>query len=241
MKFILDTHMHTISSGHAYSSLEEMVAAAKKKGLELIAITDHGPKMPGSVDEIYFRNFRVIPRKIDGIEVLMGAEVNIMNHEGKLDIRPSVLKEMDLVIVSMHHPCIASGSVEENTNTFIELMKLPYVHIIGHPDNPAYPIDIEKFVDAAKEYNTLIEVNNSSLKPDSFRQGSREICHEMLKICEKKGVSIVMGTDAHISYDVGNFTYALEIIEGADFPDELIVNTSVDKLKDFLQKKKDMY
>lgn len=240
MKFVLDTHCHSIASGHAYSSIQEMTVEAKKRGLELIGITEHGPKMPGSVDEIYFRNFRVIPREINGVEVLMGTEVNIMSHEGKLDIRPKVLEKLDIVIASLHTPCIPSGTVEENTDTFINLMKLPYIHIIGHPDNPAYPIDIEKFVMAAKEYNTLIEVNNSSLKPDSFRTGSVEVCHKLLKVCRDKGANIVMGSDSHISYDVGNFCYAWEIVKKFDFPEEMIMNTSVERLKDFLQKKKNL-
>lgn len=238
MKFVLDTHCHSIASGHAYSSIQEMAKQAKEIGFKLIGITEHGPKMPGSVDEIYFRNFRVIPREINGVEVLMGAEVNIMNHEGKLDIRPKVLEELDIVIASLHTPCIASGTVEENTNTFIKLMKLPYIHIIGHSGNPAYPIDIEKFVKAAKEYNTLIEVNNSSLKPDSFRVGSREICYNILKTCRDEGVNIVMGSDAHISYDIGNFSYARELVEELNFPAEMVMNTSADRLKAFLQKKK---
>ena len=58
MKILLDTHSHTIASGHAYSTINEMAYSANKKGLKLLCITDHAPKMPGAPDSVYFRNFK---------------------------------------------------------------------------------------------------------------------------------------------------------------------------------------
>ena len=48
MKYILDTHTHTLASGHAYSTIDEMIQAAADKGLKLYALTEHAPAMPGS-------------------------------------------------------------------------------------------------------------------------------------------------------------------------------------------------
>lgn len=236
MKLILDTHCHTISSGHAYSTIQEMAAYAKKIGFKLIAITDHGPKMPGSAHMLHFKNLRVVPKEIEGVEILKGVEVNIMNHEGRLDVPEGVLKNLDIVIASLHQPCIKPGKVEENTNVLINLMKLPYIHIIGHPGNPAYPVDIEKLINAAKEYKTLIEINNSSLKPETFRVGSKENCYNILKACRDKGVGVVVGSDAHMAYSIGNFSVALEMIKDLNVPEDLVMNTSVDRLKAYLQK-----
>lgn len=236
MKFILDTHCHSIASGHAYSTIQEMAAYAKEIGFKLIAITDHGPKMPGSAHEVYFKNLRVVPKEISGVEILKGVEVNIMNYEGKLDMPEEVLKELDLVIASLHQPCIKPGSMEENTNVFINLMKLPYIHILGHTGNPSYPIDIERLTNAAKENRVLIEINNSSLEPGSFRTGSKENCYNILKACRDKGLGVVVGSDAHMAYHVGNFSIAKEMIKDLNVPEELIINTSVDRLKAYLNK-----
>ncbi|SES88378.1 putative hydrolase [Natronincola peptidivorans] len=238
MNLLLDTHCHTLASGHAYSTIEEMATYAKKIGFKLIAITDHGPKMPGSAHILYFKNLRVVPKEIDGVEILKGAEANIMNHEGKLDLSESVLKNLDIVIASLHQPCIKPGTMEQNTNTLISLMRLPYIHIIGHPGNPAYPVDVEKLVKAAKESSTLIEINNSSLKPETFRTGSKENCYNILKACRDEGVAVTIGSDAHISYDIGNFSVAKNMMEDLNMPEELITNTSVDRLKAQIKKKK---
>lgn len=239
MEFVLDTHCHSLASGHAYSTIQEMAAYAKEIGFHLIAITDHGPKMPGGPHALHFRNLRVVPKEIGGVEILKGIEVNIMNHEGRLDVSEGVLKDLDIVIASLHQPCIKPGTVEENTNVLIHLMKLPYIHIIGHPGNPAYPIDIERFTNAAKEHEILIEINNSSLKPETFRVGSKENCYNILKACRDKGVSVVVGSDAHISYHIGNFSVAKEMIQDLNVPEELVMNTSVEKLKTYLKNRRE--
>ena len=84
MKFVADTHTHTISSGHAYSTLDELVKEASKKGLEVIAITDHTPAMPGGAHAFHFANLRIIPKEMYGVRILRGAETNIMDYEGHI-------------------------------------------------------------------------------------------------------------------------------------------------------------
>ena len=82
MKIIADTHSHTLASGHAYSTIKEMAAAAKARGLKALALTEHAPEMPGTCGLFYFQNLDVVPRECDGIRLLMGAEVNIMDPDG---------------------------------------------------------------------------------------------------------------------------------------------------------------
>ena len=62
MKIIADTHAHTLASGHAYSTIKEMAAAAKAKGLKALALTEHAPEMPGTCGLFYFQNLDVVPR-----------------------------------------------------------------------------------------------------------------------------------------------------------------------------------
>ena len=91
MNDIMDLHTHTTASGHAYSTLSEMIRAAADRKLALYGCSDHGPKMAGTTHPSYFINFRVIPRVRFGVHVLMGAELNIMDTDGRVDLPPSTL------------------------------------------------------------------------------------------------------------------------------------------------------
>ena len=64
---LLDVHTHSIVSGHAYSSIQEMAVAASEKGLKILGITEHAPELPGACDPIYFRNLHVVPREMYGV------------------------------------------------------------------------------------------------------------------------------------------------------------------------------
>ena len=77
MKLVADLHTHTVASGHAYCSVNEMAQAAADVGLEMIAITDHGPNMPGGPHLYHFGNIHVVPSVIAGARVLKGVEANI--------------------------------------------------------------------------------------------------------------------------------------------------------------------
>ena len=234
MRFELDLHCHTIASGHAYSTIQENAKSASEKGLKLIGLTDHAPKMPGAPHIFYFHNLKVVPETMYGVRILKGAEVNIIDRNGSVDLDDYTLKSLDLVIASLHPPCINFGTIEENTKTIIGAIRNPRINVIGHPDDSRFPLDYERIVKEAKENNTLLEVNNSSLNPNSFRLDSVKNCTRMLELCIKYKTSIVIGSDSHISCDVGNFSNAQKILEDMDFPEDLIVNTSIERLKNYI-------
>ena len=238
MKFVLDTHSHPLASGHAYSTVKELVEQAASIGLELLAITDHAPAMPGSTHPFYFGNVSAIPSKINGVEILKGVEANILNVQGEIDMETTLLEALDLVIASFHPPCYKAGTKEENTHAMIETMKNPYVHIIGHPDDSRFPLDYETIVKAAKKYGVLLEVNSSSLRPDHFRQGARENISTYISYCKKYRAPITVGSDAHFYTDVGNLQRAYDLLQELEMPEELIANTSVERLKQYLKRKK---
>lgn len=231
---ILDAHTHTIASGHAYSTLQEMITSAQNKNLKLLGITEHTPNMPGSCSEIYFYNFKVIPRKQNNLLIRLGAEINIMDFEGNMDLSEKAFNKIDYGIASLHDLCIEPGSQEQNTNAILMAMKHPKVKIIGHPDNGFYPINYEKIVQAAKEYHVLLELNNSSIHPETGRLNSRENMQTMLKYCLHYQTNLIIDSDAHIANDVGNHQYVHEILTAMNFPSTLIVNTSVDKFKEYI-------
>lgn len=214
-------------SGHAYGTIEENIQYAKKAGLDMIAITDHGPKMPGGPHKFYFHNFHSIPREIDGIQVLMGIEANIMSYDGILDLDEKRLKKMDLVIASLHEKCIPFGSMEENTQAVIQVAKNPDVDILGHLDDPRYPIDVEAVVRVAKETGTWIELNNASFHFDNARyQVGHHCLSNIMRECQKQNAMITIGSDAHYPSLIGGFSKAVNFLKSLGFKKELIVNTN---------------
>ena len=231
---VMDLHTHTLASGHAYSTILEMAQAARDKGLQLLAMTEHGPAMRGSCQHTYFENIKVIPRERYGVQTLFGVELNILDPEGHVDIEERLLPAMDICVASLHIPCYAPRSMEENTNAYIRAMENPYVNIIGHPDDPRYPIDLKAVVEAAKENHVILEMNNSSLAPTSFRKATKEGYLEFLELCQSYDQPIIMDSDAHVDIDVGNHCYVSEILEEAHFPEHLIMNTDVEKVKPYL-------
>jgi len=235
MIFESDTHCHTIASGHAYSTISEMASRASERGLKLIAMTDHGPAMPDAPGVTHFRNLRVLPKFLSGVEVFRGAEANIMDKDGTLDLPDQVLQELDLVIASLHMPCIKPGNRQENTQALIRAAAHPSVHILGHTGNPLFPIDQYALVAAVKKYRKLLEINNSSLQPHSFRKGSLENCLQILALCRDMDVPVVLGSDAHVAWDVGNFEKAEAMIKKVEMSERLILSTSVPRLKRYMK------
>lgn len=234
MRDVLDLHTHTIASGHAYNTINEMVAAAEKGGLEVLGITEHAPAMPGTCSAMYFSNLRVLPRKKQGIRILYGTELNILDYEGHVDMEGTLLADMDVVIASLHLPCLSPGTKEENTRAYLNVMKNPWVNIIGHPDDSRYPVDYQALVEGAKEHGKLLEMNNSSLSPNSYRQDAGENYCRMLELCKSFQAPIIISSDAHVDLDVGNHGYALRYLEELDFPEELVVNAHPELLESYV-------
>jgi putative hydrolase len=236
LRIVVDSHTHTISSGHAYSTIQEIAREASGRGLEMIAITDHGPSMIGAPCAVHFGNLRVVPEEIYGIRVLKGIEANIIKFDGTIDLQDNYLKRLDFVMASFHDLCIEPGSVEENTLAMVNALKNPLVDAIAHPGNPQFQVDIGKVVETAKEFNKVLEINNHSF---TVRAGSEKNCMEFAVKCKEKGVKVICGSDAHISFDIGNFGKIKELFKKFDMPEELVLSTSKEAfLKYVLSKKK---
>ncbi len=238
MNLIADLHCHTVASGHAYSTLLEMITSAKEKGLEVLAITDHGPALPGSPHLYHFGNMKVFTKEMHGVRILRGVEANIVDYDGSIDMPTRYLKNLDIVLAGFHNICYPGGSIEQNTNALINAMENPYVDIIVHPGNPEYPIDIKRFVKAAKELNVLVEINNSSFSVS--RAGSRKNCLEIAQEVAKVKGMVSFGSDAHIFYDVGNFDHCFKTAKEANLEENQIINADLRKLEKFLSRKENI-
>lgn len=242
MKIFVDTHCHTIASGHAYSTVMELANCAKSNGLKMFAMTDHGPAMPGGPHLFYISNQRIIPRIINDIVILKGVELNILDSNGNVDVSNKALSELDFVIASLHDVCIKPMDIEYNTNALLNVMDNPYVDVLGHIGNPIFPIDVDKVLKKAKEKNILIEINNSSLRPDKkSRGGSKENCYKIAKRANELGVKILLSTDSHIALDIGIVNHSIDLVESVSYDKSLIINSNLDSFLEFLKSKNKKY
>lgn len=242
MHYEADTHTHTLASGHAYNTIMEMVQAAAAKGLKALAVTDHtrgipGHAMDGAPAEVYFKNTQVIPREICGIRLLMGAEVNILNG-GSIDLGERALKCLDIVIASIHRQCYDDEGIEKNTAAMLKVIENPYVDILGHPDGSDWPLDYEQLVARAAKTGVIFELNENSYRDPSLRKNCKENQMTYLALCKKYGVPVSIGSDAHFMDVVGQHEHNEVILKEADFPMELVMNTSAEKLINYLKARK---
>lgn len=238
IKDVLDVHTHTLASGHAYSTIRENAARAAEKGLELLGITEHAPKLLGSCQWLYFSNLHVVDRHAYDVELLLGVELNILDAQGHVDLEKRLLKQMDVAIASLHTPCFRAGSREYNTQACLNAMKNPWVNILGHPDDPRFPVDMRAIVQCAREYGVLLEVNNNSLGQGGSRRNCRPVDEEMLRLCVEYDAPVIMGSDAHVDTDVGRHGEALALLQEVNFPERLVVNRSVEELKKYVNRYK---
>jgi len=226
--------MHTLVSGHAYGTIREMVQSAKERGLQLIGISEHAPGIPGTVNPFYYLNLQVIPHFINGIEVIHGCEINVLN-SGKLSLEQKYIDRLDYAIIGIHQQCYEDEGKEKNTKNIIECMKNDKVHFVSHPDDDHTPLDYKMLVKAAKQYQIALEVNNSSLVKKEKRLNCYENYKTMLSLCEQYQVPIIVSSDAHDPSWVGEFELAYQLLEQLNFDENLILNNDIEKLKQFIK------
>lgn len=237
-RYEFDIHTHTIASGHgSNATITDMAKAAKAHNLKMLGISDHGPATLGGGRTSYFRNLRYAQKERLGIRMLYGAEANIINRKGDLDLGDDILKGLDYTIVSMHHPIIRTETVEENTATYINAIKNPYVTVVGHCDDTNFPIDPFRLFAAAMKYHVLLEINNSSLSPEGYRGDTKFTDLIILNLSVHFNYPVLFSSDSHGKEHVGDFTYAREAAKLSGVPDHLILNRSAKAFLRFLGEK----
>lgn len=232
MNFLIDMHTHTNTTPHAYSSLEENIRAGKEKGIKIIANTMHGPYLQDSPHWWAIANQRTLPDYIDGVRILKSVEANVVNIDGELDINDKIIEICDIVIGGFHSiPEYGdTNDINKNTKAIVNVIQNNVVDILVHLGNPEFPIDYEKVVIAAKKHNVAIEINNGSLT--TSRAGSKPNCKKIMELCFEHKPFISLGSDAHFSTLIGEFTEAVKLI--GTYDKELILNTNEEKLKEFV-------
>ena len=233
MRLLADLHTHTVASGHAYSTLTENARAARARGLELIAVTDHGPSVPQGAHHWYFWNLKVVPSMLDGVRILKGCEANVVpDSENGLDLPDQVLSLLDFVAVGFHPTTgFDTPDRERNTEALLRVMANPLVDQITHPGNEdEFPLDLNRIVEAAVRHDVILELNDHSFHPASSRSGSTEREREFAHAAYDAGAPISIGSDAHYALHVGHFDAALTVANELGIADDRIVNRDAESV-----------
>ncbi len=233
---IADMHTHTIASSHAYGTVKEMAEAAHDCGLDAIAITDHGPKMPDAPHPWHFDNMTTLPREIAGVRVFRGMEANILNGDGETDIKDVKKERLEWVVASFHPPLVGNHLPEDAcTNAWLHVIQNPYIDAMGHSGDPRYRYDYERVIREAAYQGKVVEINSASFK---VRAGSYENCRLIAQLCKKYGTTISVDSDAHTPWRVAAVKDALQMLAELDFPSELILNGDFNRLLKYMENRK---
>ena len=232
----LDLHTHSIASGHASTAtITDIAKTAHANGLSLIGVSDHAPATLRAAKASYFQSLSYAPQVRCGVQVLYGAELNILDFDGHVDLDDTILETLDYAIISMHTANIRPGAISQNTHAYIQAMHHAKVKILGHCDDVAYPVDYKSILDAAIAHNVVFEINNHSLSPEGYRGDTVANNTAILALCAENNHPIILGSDSHGTKHVGDFRYALELIKRIGFPEHLILNSSVASMLNFLK------
>jgi DNA polymerase (family X) len=224
-----DLHSHTIASdGHF--TIEEMGIAARERGYEYMAITDHSAghgfgnavspeQLERQIELIAQANER-LSKAHPPIELLAGSEVNILP-DGSLDYEDDLLERLDWVIASVH---TSFGMAEEAmTERMIAAIEHPLVRAIGHPtgrkieQREPYALDLEAVFTAAVRSGTMLEINAN---PDR-----RDLSDVHARAAVQAGVRIVIDSDAHRTSTLANMQWGLATARRAWITAEQVANT----------------
>jgi putative hydrolase len=242
MRLLADLHTHTIASGHAYSTLTENAHIARSRGLELFAVTDHGPSVPQGAHPWHFWNLKVVPSVLDGVRILKGCEANLVpDTENGLDLPDVVLGLLDFVAVGFH-PTTGFDQRDRvrNTEALLQVMANPLIDQVTHPGNDEeFPLELEPIVEAALRHNVILELNDHTFAPASARAASTQREREFAAAAYEAGALVSIGSDAHHAVYVGRVDAALAVAEELGFAEERIINRSASAVLEHLLGRRD--
>ena len=232
----IDLHVHSIMSGHALNTVNELINMSKSKGMTHIGITDHGPAMEGAPHEDYFWISDQLT-SIKDIKVFLGIELNILNKHGEVDLNDELLSKQEIVSAGIHlkTPYDEKGVVS-NTESLINAIHNPLIKIITHPYRPEFPVDIKKVVEACYQTSTLLEVNNNLFSRNWQLPELKEQYSLLITLCKKYDMPVILGSDAHTAEKIGNIDNLHKVQEHIGLCDEIIINNNLPLLLDFLSK-----
>jgi len=233
-----DLHIHSTWSDGVVD-IEHMIERAKAKGYQYMAITDHSRSLhiaKGlSLEKLNEQHevIRALNEKQEDFRIFTGIEVDILP-KGELDCPEEILKDVDVVIASVHSAF--KQDQETMTARLSSAMESKHVDILGHPagrllnQREGYALDMERVLEAAASYGTILEINASPNRLDLSDENARR--------AKKKGIKLAINTDAHDLKRLDDMPYGVAVARRAWLEDEDVVNTMpTGKLLKYLQRR----
>ena len=220
-----DLHSHTVASD-GRNTIEQMALAARDRGYEYLAVTDHsathgfGNDVSPAELEVQIERVHEVNARLEGIEVLAGSEVNILP-DGALDYEDELLARLDWVIASVH--TAFSMSERAMTDRMLAAIEHPLVDAIGHPTGrlidrrSPYALDIDRVIAAAARTGTMLEINGN---PDR-----RDLNDVHARAAARAGVRILIDSDAHGTNTLGMVRWSVATARRAWLTADQVVNT----------------
>ena len=220
-----DVHMHTIETD-GRNTIEEMAEAARERGYEYMAITDHSKNLAfanGLTDKRaldHIDRIRSVGKKMKGIRIFAGIEVDILG-DGSLDLSDPVLEQMDIVIASVHS--LFNQDRATMTERLMKAIANPNTSLIGHPTGrlllrrDAYEFDLDAVLKAAAKHKVAMELNSY---PDRL-----DLSDVHLRLAKHHGVKIVINTDSHHTSHMEKLRYGVTQARRAWLTKEDVLNT----------------
>src|ERR1700722_19929838 len=220
-----DVHMHTVETD-GRNTIEEMAEAAKERGYQYMAITDHSKNLAfaNGLDDMralaHIQRIRAVNEHIEGIKIFAGIEVDILA-DGTFDLSDSVLEQMDIVIASVHSHF--NQTSQEMTDRLVKAVENPNTSLLGHPTGrlllrrEAYPFDMDAVLTAAAKNKVAMELNSY---PDRL-----DLNDVHLRQAKQQGVKIVINTDSHHTSHMEKIRYGILQARRAWLTKEDVLNT----------------
>ncbi len=220
-----DVHMHTVETD-GRNTIEEMAEAARERGYEYMAITDHSKNLAfanGLTDEralAHIERIRAVEKKMKGIRIFAGIEVDILG-DGSLDLSDSVLEQMDIVIASVHSQFNQDRATM--TERLLKAVGNPNTSLIGHPTGrqllrrDAYQFDFDAVLKAAAKHKVAMELNSYPERLD--------LNDVHLRLAKQHGVKIVINTDSHHTSHMEKLRYGVTQARRAWLTKDDVLNT----------------
>jgi len=231
-----DLQMHTRWSDGS-DSAEAMARAAKERGYEYIAITDHSQslKFVGGVTVEELREHAKLVKQVAdkvGIAILMGTECEV-HPDGSLDYPDEVLKELDIVLAAVHTRFRMSEA--EMTKRMIKAMENPHVDVVAHPtgrllgQRESYSVNVERLVEAARRTGTVLEINAGPQRLD--------LRDTQARMAQERGVKLAINTDAHTRYQLRYMEFGVGTARRGWVEKKNVINTlPLNDLRAFLRR-----
>lgn len=228
----IDLHIHSLNSGHAYGTVQEIISEALKKNMQLIAITDHGPSMHGILSRIHFgMGFRA-PKQVEGLHILWGCESNVIDEEGNIDLDERKQDKLDIILMGFHtNTEYRDLGRKRNTKAVQRALTNPRIKVLTHPLHPQFDCDTTAIIETAIEHDVLLELNCAYTNREF---GKLDEVKRMVELARSSKKKLIANSDAHFVHEIGDDSTLREVWDEIGMSDDMLINNYPDELNAFL-------